>query len=264
MRKIIFFFTIFISIYSNAQGQEPKGIVYYGYINALQQGNAKGVDSNCYMVFNKNQSYYVTAKDSLEKIESIHEEKAIKNEDGNGGRINLGIKVSPQGDQVVYHIKKNTMWSNLLYRKQVYVKEEAPKVNWKIEKETKKIGKFTCKKATAFFRGRDYTAWFSPEIAVPFGPWKLNGLPGLILEAYDTNKSVYWYFKNIEYPTKTKQNVKYISLPKKTAFKSYEDFQRFQKEQQNNTTESHRIIQKQFPDVQFITPKISEMFIEFE
>lgn len=66
MQKIILYFTIFISIFSNAQGKEPKGIIYYGFVEALQQGNAKGPDYNASMVFNKHQSYYVTAKDSLE------------------------------------------------------------------------------------------------------------------------------------------------------------------------------------------------------
>ena len=262
MKKIFLLLTLFTTIYSFSQLQ--KGIAYYGYINALSNGNANGPDSNAYLVFNKEQSYYVTAKDSLEKAEKINEQRTYGNKDGNGGSIHLGLKVSPQGDQVGYHIKKNTMWSNLYYVKQIYIKEATPKMDWKIEKETKKIGSFVCKKATTKFRGRNYTAWFTSDIALPFGPWKLNGLPGLILEAYDTDKHIYWYFKSLEYPTENKENVKFIKTEKGTDFLTYDEFKLFQKEQQNKTTEKQRIVQKKFPDVIFIDPKLPEMFIEFE
>ena len=41
--------------------------------------------------------------------------------------------------------------------------------------------------ATCDWRGRHWTAWFSPEIPIQDCPWKLSGLPGLILEASENS-----------------------------------------------------------------------------
>lgn len=189
---------------------QKKGIIYYGYIESTLVGNAKGIDYCAYMTFNKDQSYYVTCKDSLENAENINKQSFFSSDDGQDNVITNGMKVTSQGDQVVYNIKNNTIFSSFNYKEQFYVKEIAIKHNWKIEKETKKIGRFKCIRATTTFRGRNYTAWFTTEIPISYGPWKLYGLPGLILEAYDTNKNVYWYFKNVEYPTENKENVNNI------------------------------------------------------
>lgn len=61
---------------------------------------------------------------------------------------------------------------------------------WNIHTEQKKIGDFECKKATATFRGRNYSAWFASEIPIPLGPWKMGGLPGLILEIEDDGQNM--------------------------------------------------------------------------
>ena len=44
-----------------------------------------------------------------------------------------------------------------------------------------------CQKATCHWRGRDYVAWFAPDIPIRRGPWKFGGLPGLIMKIHDVD-----------------------------------------------------------------------------
>lgn len=78
------------------------------------------------------------------------------------------------------------------------VDEEFPKLNWKIEQETKVIGGYNCQKAQTHFKGRDYTAWFTADIPFQAGPWKLQGLPGLILEASDSKNEVQFKYAGFD------------------------------------------------------------------
>lgn len=67
--------------------------------------------------------------------------------------------------------------------------------DWKISPDTQKIGEWKCQKATAYFGGRTWTAWFSSEIPLQDGPYKFHGLPGLIVKIEDTNKEYSWELK---------------------------------------------------------------------
>lgn len=49
------------------------------------------------------------------------------------------------------------------------------------------ICNYPCKKATTKFRGRTWTAWYALDLPFNDGPWKLHGLPGLILSAHDAD-----------------------------------------------------------------------------
>lgn len=65
--------------------------------------------------------------------------------------------------------------------------EEWEKPQWEITDSVKTVIGYECFKAVCNYRGREWTAWFAPEIPIQDGPWKLCGLPGLILEAYDSH-----------------------------------------------------------------------------
>lgn len=69
-----------------------------------------------------------------------------------------------------------------------YYTEELPIMNWTILSDTITIAKHLCQKAICSFRGREFIAWFTTDIPIRNGPWKFNGLPGLILKVYDTQK----------------------------------------------------------------------------
>lgn len=59
---------------------------------------------------------------------------------------------------------------------------------WELIDSVQDILGFECQMATSFYKGRHWTAFFTPEIPFSEGPWKLSGLPGLILKAYCENE----------------------------------------------------------------------------
>ena len=59
--------------------------------------------------------------------------------------------------------------------------------SWKTEDGEMKILGYDCRKASVVFGGRQYYAWYTLDIPVSDGPWKLMGLPGLILKAEDAD-----------------------------------------------------------------------------
>ena len=65
--------------------------------------------------------------------------------------------------------------------------EEVPHIDWTLSDSTKEICGYLCHQATATFRGRNWIAWYC-DIPKSVGPWKLNGLPGLILAAETEDK----------------------------------------------------------------------------
>jgi len=81
--------------------------------------------------------------------------------------------------------KQNKIISTRIHRgKRWFIEDSLGNIKWKMLNKTKEIMGYHCKSATATFRGREYVVFYTEQIPVSEGPWKLFGLPGLILEVY--------------------------------------------------------------------------------
>jgi len=122
-----------------------------------------------------------------ENVSFFDEIKSLKPGDEGLKETKNKIIWKPKGKNLslVYKNYKN----NEIYLKQhidfrfFVVKDSLKIFNWEIKNETKEILGYSCVLAKMNFRGRIYEAWFSMDLPIG-GPWKYDGLPGLILSIY--------------------------------------------------------------------------------
>ena len=141
-------------------------------------------------------------------------ESLYKEEESLGAPQPSGMKIVMIGggetDQLYKNIKEERFSSQRdMMGKTFLVKDKLNKLEWKLEDETKKIGNYTCFKATITRKVRNFvvsdeqegeehpeereitiTAWYTPEIQISNGPATYWGLPGLILETNDGSQSI--------------------------------------------------------------------------
>ena len=75
------------------------------------------------------------------------------------------------------------------YLEKVYIlKENIGAIEWNIKSGTKLIRGYNCQKVVGRFGGRKYTIWYTTEIPITIGPWKLDGLPGAVVEGFNNDR----------------------------------------------------------------------------
>lgn len=129
---------------------------------------------------------FISIRDSV-VIRDAEKIKQLQAGTGNG----FGFFTKDKLRTVIYY--KNNKDNNVIIRdymkNQVYfIKDEIPLIRWNTNyPETKIIAGYECNKATTIFRGSKIVAYYTKSINIKTGPYKFNGLPGLILEVYEEN-----------------------------------------------------------------------------
>lgn len=63
--------------------------------------------------------------------------------------------------------------------------EDMPQFDWELTDSVAEVLGYECWSAQCTFRGREWTVFYTEDIPLTDGPWKLHGLPGLIMRASD-------------------------------------------------------------------------------
>jgi GLPGLI family protein len=185
MKKI--FFLVFAILINNSIQAQIKGFVveYDVYYNTEYPIEKKGT-----LIINEDQteSLFLSLKKGSTESKAATE----------GTNITL-VSNSKKPLFNHFNFKSNKLLSKekILFDKYI-VEEKIPKLKWDLLPQEKQIGNIKVKKARTLFRGRVYEAWYSLEYPFRFGPWKLQGLPGLIIEVYDETKRYHWVLSSVK------------------------------------------------------------------
>lgn len=132
------------------------------------------------------------------------------------GGMRIMVAGSGGSDVLYKNLEENRFANqNEFFGKQFLIKDAIEPTDWKLEKETKNIGEYTCFKATytttrtvmnsvsSDNEGEEsnseeteeeqevnVTAWYTLQIPVKNGPRAYGGLPGLILEVSDGSETI--------------------------------------------------------------------------
>ncbi|MCF6241560.1 MAG: GLPGLI family protein [Bacteroidales bacterium] len=101
-------------------------------------------------------------------------------------------------------ISKKLVVREFCSEKQAFIYKDKVNIKWQLENEQKEIEGLKCAKASTHFRGRNYTAWYALEVPSSAGPWKFNGLPGLIVKVEESKNEVFIVLKSLKIATQTK------------------------------------------------------------
>ena len=178
-KRIIFFTFMFVATYCGIQAQKSEKIdssqfvAFYHY--TIQTQDDEGIDvtdSIQLALLVGSRATYCT------NIQSY-------NRDGRPNREMLNAFQMHISNVLTDTEKTEVVSLEPLYPYRYMTHEPLAKVEWELADDTLTINELFCQRAVGKLYGKSWTVWYTEEIPSSAGPWKLRGLPGLIVKAED-------------------------------------------------------------------------------
>ena len=100
--------------------------------------------------------------------------------------------------------------------------EDMPPLDWELTDSVATVLGYQCQSARCRFRGREWTVFYAEDIPLSDGPWKLHGLPGLIMKVSDAKG--HYIFECIGIKSKADRPITIYKVPfNKTDRRGYYD-----------------------------------------
>lgn len=205
MKRIIIGFFSFLSVVLLAQNQRFS--YEYKFVTDSTKMNEFNSELMYLDVAKKGSKFYSQKKNIADSIHQDRVQKKMRDFTG----IDYGSV--PYVVEKSYPDFKIDFFNNLDMNK--YKVSDNRSMNWKILPEKEKIGEFNAQKASLYFAGRIWTAWFVSDIPIQDGPYKFHGLPGLIIKIEDKTKSHSFVLKEIK---KLTSDQEWVSDSEKNTF----------------------------------------------
>lgn len=177
--------------------------------------------------FNLKITYTITWKEDTNNLERIRSEKMILMVGSEISKFmsknfyeykNIGRKAERAGQlqefmdkneyqnyrtRFSYQILKNYPMGSYTYFNKVLpdlmqYTEPIQIIQWELLDETDSIGDYPAQKARCSYGGREWIAWYTNSIPINDGPYKFQGLPGLIIKINDKNEHYVFEMDAIE------------------------------------------------------------------
>lgn len=235
MNRIATFLTLcVVAVTANAQHKADIEVSYTMTSPNMRTGKLGDSTDHYILLANAKESkFYSPRTEQIDSLCSTPEGEAKFNEMQRAAVLGGNFDDMPRREGLMYVVKSIESKTMKVYdgagTEQYVVEEPIENIEWTlVEDTTKNVLGYNCIMATTDYHGRKWTAWFSPEIPVQAGPWKLAGLPGLILEAVADNGVYSFVATGIQHTDRSIAPVyladRYESLSRKDFLKAKRSF----------------------------------------